>query len=177
MIGHLLLHADLDPTIVVGGEVPSWNGNARLGHSPIWLPKLTNPMVPWPSCPPPLALSPILSWITPTTTATLKMLLNFQTFQSQCKQLIASLDCDVVRPNLQPDITYSLRADAGATYFVTDIQFQADGTIATIWEEGSRWGRLNLGILGNHNLSNALAAVAVGRQLGLPFARIASIMA
>jgi UDP-N-acetylmuramate--alanine ligase len=67
---------------------------------------------------------------------------------------------------LQPDITYSLRADAGATYFATDIAFQADGTSATIWEEGQPLGQLTLGILGNHNLSNALAAVAVGRQLG-----------
>ena len=33
MIGYLLLKAGLDPTIVVGGEVKAWEGNARLGKS------------------------------------------------------------------------------------------------------------------------------------------------
>jgi UDP-N-acetylmuramate--alanine ligase len=178
MIGHLLLHADLDPTIVVGGEVPSWNGNARLGHSPYLVAEADE------SDGTLAKLSAAIGIVTNIELDHTDHYRNledvieiFQTFQSQCKQLIASLDCDVVRQHLQPDITYSLRADAGATYFATDIQFQADGTIATIWEEGQSIGRLNLGILGHHNLSNALAAVAVGRQLGLPFARIASILA
>jgi UDP-N-acetylmuramate--alanine ligase len=33
MIGYMLLQAGLDPTIVVGGEVNAWEGNARLGRS------------------------------------------------------------------------------------------------------------------------------------------------
>jgi UDP-N-acetylmuramate--alanine ligase len=32
MISQMLLQAGLDPTIVVGGEVSSWGGNARLGR-------------------------------------------------------------------------------------------------------------------------------------------------
>jgi UDP-N-acetylmuramate--alanine ligase len=31
-IGHLLFKANLDPTIIVGGEVNTWGGNARLGQ-------------------------------------------------------------------------------------------------------------------------------------------------
>ncbi len=33
MIGYMLLEAGLDPTILVGGEVNAWSGNARLGQS------------------------------------------------------------------------------------------------------------------------------------------------
>ncbi|BDI16504.1 hypothetical protein ANSO36C_23060 [Nostoc cf. commune SO-36] len=33
MIGYMLLEAGLDPTILVGGEVNAWEGNARLGQS------------------------------------------------------------------------------------------------------------------------------------------------
>ena len=33
MIGYMLLQAGLDPTILVGGEVDAWEGNARLGES------------------------------------------------------------------------------------------------------------------------------------------------
>ncbi len=32
-IGYMLLQAGLDPTIIVGGEVRAWEGNARLGQS------------------------------------------------------------------------------------------------------------------------------------------------
>ena len=34
LIGLMLLETGLDPTIVVGGEVDAWGGNARLGKSP-----------------------------------------------------------------------------------------------------------------------------------------------
>jgi UDP-N-acetylmuramate--alanine ligase len=33
MIGYMLLQAGLDPTILVGGEVKAWEGNARMGES------------------------------------------------------------------------------------------------------------------------------------------------
>jgi UDP-N-acetylmuramate--alanine ligase len=32
LIGYMLLQAGLDPTIIVGGEVDAWEGNARLGQ-------------------------------------------------------------------------------------------------------------------------------------------------
>jgi len=32
LIGYVLLEAGLDPTIIVGGEVDAWEGNARLGQ-------------------------------------------------------------------------------------------------------------------------------------------------
>jgi UDP-N-acetylmuramate--alanine ligase len=38
-------------------------------------------------------------------------------------------------------------------------------------------GRLTLQVPGRHNLQNALAAVAVGTELGLPFARVAAGLA
>ena len=44
---------------------------------------------------------------------------------------------------------------------------------ALVWERDRALGLLNLQLLGNHNLSNALAAVAVGRILGLEFGEIA----
>jgi UDP-N-acetylmuramate--alanine ligase len=33
MIGYMLLQAGLDPTILIGGEVSAWEGNARVGKS------------------------------------------------------------------------------------------------------------------------------------------------
>jgi UDP-N-acetylmuramate--alanine ligase len=42
-----------------------------------------------------------------------------------------------------------------------------------VWERGQPLGEIELSLLGAHNLSNALAAVAVGRMLGMEFGAIA----
>ncbi|HLO87995.1 MAG TPA: cyanophycin synthetase, partial [Nostocaceae cyanobacterium] len=46
-----------------------------------------------------------------------------------------------------------------------------------VWERSKALGVLNLRLLSRHNLSNALAAVAVGRILGLEFGEIAKGLA
>lgn len=174
MIGHMLLNANLDPTIVVGGEVSSWGGNARLGQGPYLVAEADESDG---------TLSKLSASIGIVTNIELdhtdhytdleQVVTTFQTFQRQCGLLVASADCEVVRNNLNPEITYSLDSTTGATYYVTDVQFGADGTAALVWERGQLLGMLHLRLLGCHNLSNALAAVAVGRQLGVAFGDIA----
>ncbi|MBD1873479.1 UDP-N-acetylmuramate--L-alanine ligase [Nodosilinea sp. FACHB-131] len=174
MIGHLLLNANLDPTIVVGGEVSSWGGNARLGQSPYLVAEADESDG---------TLAKLSASIGVVTNIELDhtdhyrdledVVQIFQTFQRQCGLLVASADCEVVRTSLKPDVTYSLNPDSGATYHVTDLQFGAEGTSALVWELGQPLGRLRLRVLGCHNLSNALAAVAVGRHLGIAFDAIA----
>ncbi len=174
MIGHLLMHANLDPTIVVGGEVSTWGGNARLGHGPYLVAEADESDG---------TLAKLSATIGVVTNIELdhtdhyrdleQVVDTFQTFQRQCGLLVASADCEVVRASLTPDITYSLTPDTDAAYHVTDIKFGGEGTSALVWELGQPLGRLHLRVLGCHNLSNALAAVAVGRHLGVAFADIA----
>jgi UDP-N-acetylmuramate--alanine ligase len=57
------------------------------------------------------------------------------------------------------------------------VTYHAYGTTARVWEGNKVLGELHLKLLGQHNLSNALAAVAVGRYLGLAFDVIASSIA
>jgi UDP-N-acetylmuramate--alanine ligase len=178
MIGHLLLGAGLDPTIVVGGEVTSWGGNARLGQGPHLVAEADESDG---------TLAKLSAAIGIVTNIELDhtdhyhslqdMVDIFKTFQHQCQTLIASADCAVIRRNLQPTITYSLDSSSGATYWVTDVAYHADGTTATVWEHGQPLGKIRLHVLGEHNLSNALAAVAVGRYAGLDFVDICSVMA
>jgi UDP-N-acetylmuramate--alanine ligase len=175
MIGHLLLQAGLDPSIVVGGEVSSWGGNARLGQGPYLVAEADESDG---------TLAKLSAAIGIVTNIELDhtdhypdldhVISIFQTFQDQCQTLVASLDCEVIRANLNPTITYSLDPQSGATYYPTEISFSPNGTSATVWERGDRLGELHLHLLGHHNLSNALAAVAVGRHLGLDFATIAA---
>src|SRR5262249_56134996 len=54
------------------------------------------------------------------------------------------------------------------------IELDASGTRFEVWE-GKTWclGSVRLAIPGRHNVANALAAIAVGRELSIPFPTIA----
>jgi UDP-N-acetylmuramate--alanine ligase len=177
MIGYLLLQAGLDPTIVVGGEVKAWEGNARVGQGPYFVAEADE------SDGSLVKFSPYLGVITnieldhPDHYTTLEQVIEtFQTFAQQCQVLVGCIDCENVRKSLQPTISYSLNPALKADYTVGSVSYQADCTVADVWERGERLGTLTLALLGPHNLSNALAAIAVGRWVGLEFETIASIL-
>jgi UDP-N-acetylmuramate--alanine ligase len=74
-------------------------------------------------------------------------------------------------------ISYSVEPDRLADYTAREIDYHPAGTSAQIYEYGKLLGTLKLGVLGKHNLSNALAAIAVGRKIGLDFPVIAAGLA
>jgi len=67
--------------------------------------------------------------------------------------------------------TYGLKPGADLT--AIDVELAPWRATATVRAD-VELGRLELAVPGRHNLQNALAAVAVGRELGLPFDQIAS---
>ncbi|BAY38355.1 UDP-N-acetylmuramate--L-alanine ligase [Nostoc sp. NIES-2111] len=174
MIGYMLLAAGLDPTIIVGGEVNAWEGNARIGQSPYLVAEADESDGSLVKHSPEIGIITNIELDHPDHYDTLEEVVDiFQTFAKGCKVLIGSIDCATVRDRLKPTITYSLHQDTEADYTVTNIDYRADGTTALVWEKGKALGVLNLKLLSRHNLSNALAAVAVGRHLGLEFGEIA----
>ncbi|BAY74250.1 UDP-N-acetylmuramate--alanine ligase [Nostoc linckia NIES-25] len=174
MIGYMLLQAGLDPTILVGGEVNAWEGNARLGQSQYLVAEADESDGSLVKHAPEIGIITNIELDHPDHYDTLEQVVDiFQTFAKGCKTLVGSIDCATVRDRLQPTISYSLHSDTDADYTVTNIDYRADGTTALVWERGKALGVLNLRLLSRHNLSNALAAVAVGRVLGLEFGEIA----
>ncbi|MEH1799992.1 MAG: UDP-N-acetylmuramate--L-alanine ligase [Nostoc sp.] len=174
MIGYMLLEAGLDPTILVGGEVNAWEGNARLGQSQYLVAEADESDGSLVKHAPEIGIITNIELDHPDHYDTLEEVIDiFQTFAKGCKTLIGSIDCATVRDRLQPTISYSLHSDTAADYTVTNIDYRADGTTALVWEKGKALGVLKLRLLSRHNLSNALAAVAVGRALGLEFGAIA----
>lgn len=172
-IGYMLVQAGIDPTIVIGGEVSAWEGNARVGQSKYLVAEADE------SDGSLVKLSAAIGVITnieldhPDHYADLEQVVDtFLTFASRCDTLVGCVDCETVKNRLKPQITYSLQPK-GADYTVSDIEYRADGTTATVWEKGEVLGTLNLRLLGKHNLSNAIASVAVGRLLKLDFDTIA----
>ncbi|MGH7999216.1 MAG: UDP-N-acetylmuramate--L-alanine ligase [Brasilonema sp.] len=178
MIGYMLLQAGLDPTILVGGEVNAWSGNARLGESRYLVAEADESDGSLVKHSPEIGIITNIELDHPDHYGTLEEVVQiFQTFAKGCKTLVGSIDCATVRDRLQPGITYSLNPDSGADYTVSNVDYRADGTTAVVWEKGKTLGVLNLRLLSKHNLSNSLAAVAVGRILGLEFGEIAKGLA
>ena len=177
MIGFLLLKAGLDPTIVVGGEVTAWEGNARAGQSDYLVAEADESDGSLVKLAAEIGIITNIELDHPDHYATLdQVIATFQTFADQCQTLIGCLDSPIVRQVIQPQIGYSVRSESEADYTVAQVVYQADGTLAQVYERGTLLGQLQLPLLGEHNLSNALAAIAVGRLLGLEFAQIAAIL-
>jgi len=177
LIGYLLLKTGLDPTIVVGGEVDAWGGNASVGQGPYLVAEADESDG---------SLAKLSAYIGVVTNVELdhpdhydtldEVVETFQIFARRCQTLVGCIDCETVRDRIKPDISYSLNPSSGACYTADCIAYGAQGTTARIWERGKILGTLNLPLLGKHNLSNALAAVAIGRLLGLDFSAIAQAL-
>jgi UDP-N-acetylmuramate--alanine ligase len=77
-------------------------------------------------------------------------------------------------------VTYGLVNDR-AHVLGTDVELGAFGGRCVVHrrqgDRVTRLGTLELAVPGRHNLQNALAAVAVGQQVGLEFPRVASALA
>ncbi len=184
--GYLLLKAGVDPTIIIGGEVSAWSGNAYVGKSDYVVAEADE------SDGSLVKLSSYIGVITnieldhPDHYSSLDQVVDiFDQFVDKCETVIGSIDCPTVRELLfgerlrqraKPTISYSLDPDSGADYIAANVSEDAEGTTADILERGKLLGRLTVPLLGLHNLSNALAAIAVARQLGISFESLATHM-
>ncbi|MEM6836926.1 MAG: UDP-N-acetylmuramate--L-alanine ligase [Cyanobacteria bacterium P01_C01_bin.120] len=175
MMGYGLLAANVDPTVVVGGEVSAWDGNARLGNSDWFVAEADE------SDGSLVKLSATIGIITnieldhPDHYSSLDDVVDiFRQFARNTETLIVSADCETIERYITADITYSVEPGKQADYTVSDVVFGATGTRAVVWEQGTRLGILHLSVPGKHNLSNALAVIAAGRRMGLDFADLAA---
>jgi UDP-N-acetylmuramate--alanine ligase len=174
MIGYMLVEAGLDPTIVVGGEVNAWEGNARIGKSEYFVAEADESDGSLVKHHPKIGVITNIELDHPDHYKDLEQVIStFLTFANQCEVVVGSIDCPIVRDRIQPQLSYSLNPYSGADYIAKDINYHSLGTSAAIYERGELLGLLELQVLGNHNLSNALAVIAVGRHLGLEFSKIA----
>lgn len=166
----MLLQAGLDPTILVGGEVSAWEGNARMGNSPYMVVEADESDGSLVKLAAKIGVVTNIELDHPDHYESLAQVISiFQEFAKNCRTLVGCIDCITVREYLNPDITYSLNPDLGADYTVDCVQYSAGGTVARVWERGQILGELRVQLLGQHNLQNVLATVATGRLLGLGF--------
>jgi UDP-N-acetylmuramate--alanine ligase len=178
-ISCMLLGASVDITAVLGGEIVGWEaGNARLGTSEYLVAEVDESDGSLVKHHPYIGIITNIELDHTDRYHSIEEVIDtFKIFEKQCQITIGSWDCPIVKGSLNVQISYSLNPDSNADYIAKAIEYSAIGTKAEIWERGNLLGTLNLKVLGQHNLSNALAAIASGRVLELPFDALAAGLA
>jgi UDP-N-acetylmuramate--alanine ligase len=191
MIALVLERAGLDPTAVIGGRLSAFGSNARLGRGELMVAEADESDRSF------LKLFPTIAVITNIDHEHLEnyggvddLQQAFVDFANKVPFYGAIVACaddarlsSVLGRMTRRVTTYALDADADIT--ATGIELDpfrvrasverretAPGTAAR-----TRLGPLTLNVSGRHNMQNALAAVAVGLELGLSFSRIAEGLA
>ena len=184
MIALVVERAGLDPTAVIGGRLKAFGSNARLGRGELMVVEADESDRSF------LKLFPSMAVITNIDREHLENYGGFDDLQQAFVDfankvpfyggVVACLD----DPNLAAIVprmtrrvtTYGLGARS-ANVTATEVELGPMSAKATVVKAGLKLGRIELSVPGLHNLQNALATVAVGLELGLPFERIASGLA
>jgi UDP-N-acetylmuramate--alanine ligase len=191
MIAVALERAGLDPTVVIGGRLSAFGSNARLGKGELMVAEADESDRSF------LKLFPTIAVITNIDHEHLENYGGFDDLQQAFVDfankvpfygaVVACADdgnLAAVLPRMTRRVTtYGLDA-AHADLTATDIVLGPFTAAATVTRRARRTGdeasasvtlgTLALQVPGRHNLQNALAAVAVGLELGLPFDRVAA---
>jgi UDP-N-acetylmuramate--alanine ligase len=182
MIAVVLAKNGLDPTYLIGGHIPELGGNAGLGKGKYLVAESDESDGSF------LKQRPDIAVITNIDDDHLDyyrdisgILRAFQEFLAKIRpDGIAVLCSDNINvrqlsTNGINVVTYGLQN--GAQYQARNIVQKGLVTEAEVVHNGSYLGKLKLTMPGIHNIQNALAAVAVGRHLGLEFSNIARALA
>ena len=191
MIALVLERAGLDPTAVIGGRLRAFGSNARLGRGELMVAEADESDRSF------LKLFPTIAVITNIDHEHLESYGSFAELQQAFADfankvpfygsVVCALDDDklaeVIPRMTRRVITYGLETEAAdiSAADVTLGPFTASAVVrrrAPAGEDPHRrsvtLGRLTLQVPGRHNLSNALATVAVGLELGLTFEQVAA---
>jgi len=172
MVGLLFDKAGKDPTVIVGGESANFGGTARAGRPDLVIAELDESDGSF------LGVLPDQVVITNIDADHLDHYGNyeaivaaFQQFAGQVVQppVVCSDDPGVRRAMAgvkRPLIRYSL-SDRDADYSAADLSLMPHGSRFVILHRGKRLGEVTLQTPGQHNVSNAVGAIAVGVQAGL----------
>ena len=172
----------LDPTVLIGGDLPAYGGNARLGASDVFLAEACEAYDSF------LDLDPSIAVVTNIEADHLdyygdldNVLRSFRKFLSQVSG--TAIVCAPTTPMSARLIAVRLdrpaRSSRSASTATSRLR-AADcvaGRPASVLHgplEGEPLGRITLSVPGVHNVANSLAAVAVGLELGVPFPAIAA---
>ncbi len=178
MVATVLAAAGWDPTAVVGGKLNSLGSNAKLGQGKFLVAEADESDGSF------LKLSPTVAVVTNIDPEHLDFYSGIGQIKETFLHFINKIPfygfavlC-IDHPNVQeliPSVTKTF-----VTYgFSAHADYRADSVVSEgmssrfrVVRRGEALGEATIGAPGRHNVSNALAAVAVAEELGIPFERI-----
>ena len=185
LVAHVLAEGGMDPTIVIGGRLNSLGANAKLGKGEFLVAEADESDASF------LYLQPVMAVVTNIDHD------HMETYEHDFEKLksafveflehlpfygLAVLCADdpnvrAIMPRLsKPILTYGFTADADLR--ALDVK-AADGKMhfSAVSKNNGGALQIELNLPGLHNVSNALAVIAVGRETGVPDALIAKGLA
>ena len=178
MVAHILDRAGLDPTVVIGGLLKHLNTNALQGKGDYIVAEADESDGSF------LKYTPAIAAVTNIDLEHLDYYTGIEDIKSKFKQFINSvpfyglavvcLDNEHIQ-DILPDIrvrytTFGLTAQADLR--AQDIEFEGRKSLFSVVHQGTALGRIRLNLSGRHNISNALAAIAIALELNIQFATI-----
>jgi len=182
LVGTVLAGGHMDPTVIVGGKLKNMGGHAKLGQSKFLVAEADESDGSF------LRLSPTLSVVTSLDVEHMDYYETMKNMKSAFLEFLnkvpfygSAILC-MDDPNLQSllpkiekrTITYGLKTQAD--YTAREISVNGLKTNFTVFHHGKKLGRISSGSLGNHNISNTLAAIAAGMELNIQFSVIADAL-
>lgn len=174
MLSHILLAADTDPTISVGGILKAIHGNIRVGASEVFVTEAceyTNSF---------LDFFPKIGIILNVEEDHMDFFKDIDDIRNSFHRFAALIPTDgalIINQEIDgieaitdaltcPVITYSTQDDAD--FSARNISYDDKGNASfTLYENGNEVCRLTLGVAGRHNVSNALSAIAAAKLLNI----------
>jgi UDP-N-acetylmuramate--alanine ligase len=173
MAAHLLAHAGLDPTAVVGGKVNTFGSNAKLGKGDYMVVEADESDGSFLRLPPTIA---VVTNIDPehldhwkTVEALRQGFVDFLNRLPFYGLAILCIDHPTVQ-SLLPEVEkrYVTYGEAPqADYRAAGIEVKGHSVAFDAFRRGESLGRFEVGMVGRHNALNALAVVALGDEMGL----------
>jgi len=176
MLSKILLEADMDPTLSIGGVFRDIGGNIRVGHSGYFVTEACEYTNSYHS------FFPKVSVILDIDADHLDFFKDINEIRDSFKTFIERLPEDglvVINKDI-PHYEYFLE-DLGGRKVITFGHGDADYTANfisydhyarpsfTLFEHGEDRGKVVLSVTGEHNIYNSLSAIAVARYLGISF--------
>ena len=181
MVGLVLIEGGLDPTVLVGGDWDLLGGNARIGKSDLFVTEACEAFDSY------LHLRPSLAVVTSIEPDHLDFHGDFQGVVRSFGKFLANVDEDGLVVGWADDLSlhglvsgkrligYGFEMEANLR--AEDVRLHGLSSSSRVTLNGERIGSLDLNVPGEKNVLNALAAIAVGLELGVPFETSARALA
>ncbi|KJS84876.1 UDP-N-acetylmuramate--L-alanine ligase [Desulfosporosinus sp. BICA1-9] len=176
MIGLVMLQTGLDPTIVVGSDVPSIGGNAHCGKGDFFLAESCEYRRHFLNYSPEHLIITNLEFDHPDYFKDLEDVISAFTELASKVPEYGHIYVWAEDPNREaikgsaPITTFGISESADIR--ATEIKFKDEKSSMKIMVKGQYMGDLNLNVSGKHNIINALATIAVCREIGIPLDQI-----